>query len=146
MNKNTEACIFCKIVQKEMSAHIINETEYTLTFLDIYPSTKGHALVIPKTHVEKIEDASELVLSTLLAGVQKSISVLQDALSPEAFSIGWNNGQCAGQVVPHLHVHVLPRWESDGGGSMHTIIQKKCDSHPEDILHLFTHPLVCQKD
>ncbi len=141
MNNNTTntsmSCIFCKIIQKDIPAHVVHESDFTLSFLDIHPCTKGHAVVIPKAHVLSIEDADEHVLSTLLFGVQETVAILRKVLSPDAFSIGWNNGKEAGQAVPHLHMHILPRWKGDGGGSMHSIVQKDSDSTIEELALLF---------
>ena len=141
MNNNTTntsmSCIFCKIIQKDIPAHVVHESDSTISFLDIHPCTKGHTVVIPKTHLSSIEDAGEHVLSTLLSGVQETVAILRKVLSPDAFSIGWNNGKEAGQVVPHLHVHILPRWKGDGGGSMHSIVQKDSVGTIEELAALF---------
>ena len=141
MNSNTThahmSCLFCEIIQKDIPAHVVHENDSTVSFLDIHPCTKGHTVVIPKTHLLSIEDADEQVLSTLLFGVQETVAILRKVLSPDAFSIGWNNGEEAGQVVPHLHVHILPRWKGDGGGSMHSIVQKDPDIAIEELAALF---------
>ncbi len=104
-------CIFCKIVKGEIPADIIYEDDKTLAFLDISPTNKGHTLVIPKEHYETIMDIPE----DLLANVIKTTKKLSIALSKmsDGISIAQNNKKLAGQIVPHLHFHVMPRYKND---------------------------------
>ncbi len=115
-------CIFCKIANKEMDALTIGEGDLTITFLDIFPHAKGHAVVIPKTHRETVGDLTKEELAALFSAVQDAVQLLGHALQPDGFTIGINQGKAAGQAVPHLHVHVLPRFERDGGGSVHSVV------------------------
>lgn len=68
--------------------------------------------------------------------VKKVAGKIKATLKPDGFSIGWNNGPAAGQVVPHLHVHIIPRWDGDGGGNMHSIINNPGKDKLEDLLKL----------
>jgi histidine triad (HIT) family protein len=136
INMNEE-CIFCKIIKGEISNYTVYEDEHSLAFLDIAPRAKGHTVVIPKVHAERVDELPEENIMKLFAGVKKAIEKVNNALSPDGFNVGWNDGKSAGQVVPHLHVHILPRWKGDGGGNMHSIIDNPGDNTVEEISMLF---------
>lgn len=129
-------CIFCKIAKKEIPAHKVYESEKTLAFLDVKPHAKGHTVVIPKKHGETVFDFSDEDLKELVVDVKKTMEILQDVLSPDGFNVGWNHNSAGGQVVPHLHVHIMPRYNNDGGGSMHSIISNPQVS-VEEVAKLF---------
>ena len=105
-------CIFCKIVAGEVPAHKVYEDDFALAFLDISPTTPGHTLVIPKEHHEKFDDIPEETLGSYMNAVQK-VSKAVDAYS-EGFNLLQNNGRVAGQLVFHVHFHVIPRRAGDG--------------------------------
>jgi len=132
-----ESCIFCKIIKKDIPHFGVYEDEHCLAFLDIYPRAKGHTVVIPKIHVETIESADAQTIATLFSGVQSAVQKVTEVLQPDAYSIGWNNGEVAGQAVPHIHVHILPRWKGDGGGNMHTIIDRPRTVSAKELVPLF---------
>lgn len=92
-----------------------------MAFLDIHPRTTGHAVVIPKSHVEDILAAPDALLAPLVLTVKKITGMIQHTLRPDGFTIGINHGRASGQMVDHLHVHVIPRYEGDGGGSIHSV-------------------------
>jgi histidine triad (HIT) family protein len=108
-------CVFCKIVNGEISCHKIYENEYSLAFLDINPCADGHTLVIPKNHYETLEEIKVEELGPLFQAVQSAEKILKKALKFNAANIGFNNGSEAGQEVPHLHIHIIPRRRGDGG-------------------------------
>lgn len=130
-------CIFCKIVNKEIPNYTIREDEHSLAFLDINPQAKGHTVVIPKYHVETILEMSDEEFAKFAASVKRAVEVVNKVLSPDGFNVGWNHGAAGGQAVPHLHVHIMPRWEGDGGGSMHSIVHKPGDTPGSDLIKLF---------
>ncbi len=132
-----ESCIFCKIIKKDIPHFGVYEDQHCLAFLDIYPRAKGHTVVIPKIHLETIESADPQTIATLFSGVQSAVQKVTEVLHPDAYSIGWNNGEVAGQAVPHIHVHILPRWKGDGGGNMHTIINKPGTTSVKELASLF---------
>lgn len=107
-------CIFCQIIAGEIPAEKIYEDENTLAFLDISPNNPGHTLVLPKKHFENLFDIDENTLSQLMAVVKKISLAVKTAVQAEGINIGINNGSAAGQVVPHLHIHVIPRYANDG--------------------------------
>jgi histidine triad (HIT) family protein len=115
-------CIFCRIVAGELSSQPLYEDASVLAFLDNHPAARGHALVIPKAHVETLEHLTAAEVGPLFVGVQAVMRILQTALKPSGMNVGWNHGWAAGQRVDHLHVHVIPRYAGDGGGGMQSIV------------------------
>jgi histidine triad (HIT) family protein len=118
----SDACIFCKIVQGVIPCSKVFENETVLAFLDVQPHAKGHTVLIPKVHGETVFDLNEDVLRELIPATKKTMQILQDKLNPDGFNVGWNHNAVGGQVVPHLHIHIFPRYNGDGGGNMHSII------------------------
>lgn len=107
-------CIFCQIIQGVIPSHKIYEDEFTIVFLDKAPVQKGHSLVIPKDHYEKLEDMDEDDLQTLIHTVQKVGRAVMKLPGVIAYNVKLNNGPGAGQVVDHLHFHIIPRYANDG--------------------------------
>lgn len=106
--------IFEKIIAREIPATIIYEDDDTLAFMDIGPIIKGHVLVIPKICYEQITDTPDEVLAKLIQ-VAKKISAAQvNELGADGVNIMQNNGAASGQEVPHIHFHVIPRFQEDG--------------------------------
>jgi len=106
--------IFEKIINREIPASIIYEDEDTLAFMDIGPVIKGHALVIPKTCYDSITETPPDVLSKLMLVCKRIAAAQIKGLGADGINIIQNNGQSAGQVVPHIHFHVIPRFKDDG--------------------------------
>jgi histidine triad (HIT) family protein len=102
-------CIFCKIIEKESSAYLVYEDDMTLAFLDIHPISDGHTLIIPKTHEARLEELSEDFSQALFKTLRKIMKPIQKAMRVPALNIVINNGREAGQIIPHIHVHVVPR-------------------------------------
>jgi histidine triad (HIT) family protein len=107
-----EGCLFCKIVEGEIPCAKLYEDEKILSFLDIAPANKGHALVMPKEHYETLLDVPDDI--ELMKVVKKVVRAMSSALGNEGFNILVNNKKGAGQLVPHLHVHIIPRFAGDG--------------------------------
>mgnify|MGYP001611911732 CR=1 FL=1 len=108
-------CIFCKIVRGEIPSHKVYEDEKTLAFLDIYPVTRGHTLVIPKaTDAKNVLDISEDDWLAV-AKVTRLVSLaVENAMQADGINLRMNNRVHAGQQVDHPHVHVIPRFKGDG--------------------------------
>lgn len=106
-------CIFCKIVGGEIPAFKIYEDANFLAFLDVNPRTKGHALVIPKHHASTLLELPDSHVRGIFVVVKKVAGALTKTLGAKAFTIGSNNGELSGQAVHHLHIHVIPRFETD---------------------------------
>lgn len=105
--------IFAKIIQGDMPCAKVYEDEHVLSFMDVFPQTHGHTLVIPKAPSRNLLDTKPDVLGTLIQRTQVIASAVKTALSPEGIVITQFNGAPAGQTVFHLHFHILPRY--DGG-------------------------------
>ncbi|TRO49119.1 HIT family protein [Candidatus Bathyarchaeota archaeon] len=121
----SDGCIFCGIVRGEVPTQKIYEDERTLAFLDINPSAPGHTLIIPKTHVTRVEELSPEDAGALFRTLHRLVGGIQEAVEARASSIGINNGPEAGQEVPHVHIHVIPRRRGDGGGIVQGLLRTK---------------------
>lgn len=137
-----ENCIFCKIIRGEIPNYTVYQDDHCLAFLDIHPVTKGHVVVIPKVHAETLLDLNDESIKEFFVGVKRTQERIQTILSPDGFNVGWNHGDAGGQAVKHLHVHILPRWNGDGGGSMHSVVKKESDVSVEDLAKLFSNEIV----
>ncbi|WP_297064874.1 HIT family protein [Thermococcus sp.] len=102
-------CPFCR-PQKEQ---LIYEDDLIRILLDAYPASRGHLLVVPRRHVERWGELSEEEKLALIRGMELAMAVLRETLEAEAFNVGMNLGREAGQTVPHIHLHVIPRWKGD---------------------------------
>ncbi len=107
-------CIFCKIVAGEIPAVKVLDEELVLAFMDINPASRGHLLVIPKRHAGDIFEISEADLAAVTGATKRCARAVKEALKAEGVTVLQLNGRAAGQVVPHLHVHIMPRWKNDG--------------------------------
>ncbi len=105
-------CIFCEIVQGKKDGHFIYEDENYVAFLDIYPIDTGHSLVMPREHFEKITDMTAEKVGELFSKIPKIANAVIEATNADAFSVAQNNGRAAKQIVPHVHIHIIPRYES----------------------------------
>ena len=107
-------CIFCKIIAGEIPAVKVLDEDKVLAFMDINPASRGHMLVVPKNHAENIFEISEADLSAVMGAVQRCAVAVKKALKAEGITVLQLNGKASDQIVPHLHIHVMPRWEGDG--------------------------------
>ena len=107
-------CIFCKIVAGEIPSARVYEDETKLAFMDIGPVQPGHALLIPKKHYERFTDLPDDVAADLARVLPRLARAVVRAADADGFNIFQTNGACSGQVVPHVHVHVIPRRDDDG--------------------------------
>ncbi|UCG94942.1 MAG: HIT family protein [archaeon] len=118
-------CLFCKMVRGELVTDKVYEDGETLAFLDANPSAPGHTLVVPKEHKETLLDMNDGEVSALFRTVKKVTGMIQKNLKPEGFNIGINHGNIAGARVPHLQVHIIPRFKDDKGGMIQMIVSNK---------------------
>ncbi|MDD5458419.1 MAG: HIT family protein [Phycisphaerae bacterium] len=107
-------CIFCKMVAGDIPVTKIYEDEHVLAFMDIAPISDGHTLVIPRRHYEKIHHCPPELLSKVCSPLGKIAAAVQKAVKADAYNVLCNNGRAAGQVVEHLHFHIVPRNSDDG--------------------------------
>ena len=102
-------CIFCKLRDER----VIYECEHTKAFIDTYPASPGHTLIIPKRHFATYFEATEDEIEAIGKALKAAKKILDKEFSPDAYNIGVNNGEAAGQSVMHLHVHLIPRYKGD---------------------------------
>ena len=107
-------CIFCKIIIGEIPAVKVMDEERIVAFMDINPSSKGHMLVVPKNHAENIFEIPEDDIAALGKAVKRCAIAVKAAVNAEGITILQLNGKASDQIVPHLHVHIIPRWKNDG--------------------------------
>jgi histidine triad (HIT) family protein len=118
------ACIFCRIAGGEIPAEVIARDEGTTAFLDVAPLADGHVLVVPNGHVARLEDLEPEAAAALFRTVSGLAGPIRVALGADGTTIGINDGECTGQTVPHVHVHIVPRRRGDGAGSIHSIFPR----------------------
>ncbi|MFH0832989.1 MAG: HIT family protein [Candidatus Aenigmatarchaeota archaeon] len=106
-------CIFCKIVKGEIPSKKVYEDNSVLAFLDINPANPGHVLVIPKKHSDAIFDVSEKELQDMIVVVKKIAEHVRIKMGTDSMNIIQNNGRISGQIVNHIHFHIIPRFEND---------------------------------
>ncbi len=107
-------CLFCDILDRKKDGHFLYEDNSHVVILDKYPIDVGHGLVIPRKHHEKITDMTPEDVGNVFSLVPKIAKAIIDATSADAFSIGQNNGLAAKQIVPHVHIHIIPRYNNKG--------------------------------
>ena len=107
-------CIFCDMIDGKLLSHMIYDDDDCLAILDKYPIDNGHSLIITRQHYEKITDMSIDDVSRLFSKVPKIINAIIKATGADAFSIAQNNGKSAKQIIPHVHIHLIPRYNETG--------------------------------
>ncbi len=110
MNKFNEKCIFCKIINKSIPNAIIYEDEKFLVFLDRYPINYGHALLIPKDHFDTILEMPLNLVGEMYSLVPQIAKSIISTIDGNGFNVSQNNGRSANQIIPHVHVHIVPRF------------------------------------
>lgn len=126
-------CIFCKIAAGEIEAEVLFENDYAVAFLDANPLVDGHTVVIPKQHFGRFSDLTEETATGLFAVVREVNDAILSGLGADGSNIGLNDGEAAGQAIPHTHVHIIPRYAGDGGGSLHSIVKGNAEAKLGEI-------------
>ena len=127
-------CIFCKIIMGDIPAKILKETLHSISFLDAFPLAKGHTLVITKKHHQKIQDMTSDENNDLFSLVHLMISKVDSMTGATLVAV--HNGKDAGQEVPHVHIHLVPRSISDSAGTIHSMFNntlKISESETEEL-------------
>lgn len=114
-------CIFCRIVRGEVPARTVYEDEHAMAFLDAFPLAKGHTLVVPRAHVARVEEMGDQEAKAVFAAVHKLTGRVAKAAGAQGTTIAVNDGAAAGQEVPHVHVHIVPRFAGDKAGPIHAL-------------------------
>ncbi len=120
-----EECLFCKIVMGEIPSDKVYEDSEHLAFLDINPRNPGHTLVVPKKHYETILEMPDNEAAELFKVVKSIAIAVKKGMKADGISIGQSNERAAGQVIPHAHFHVIPRFLSEGPPSLESILPTK---------------------
>lgn len=117
---------------------MVFEDAHVLAFLDVQPRAPGHTLVIPKVHAATLVELPDAEVAPLFAVVKHVDRILLDKLAPDGMTIGINQGEVSGQAVPHLHVHLLPRFVGDKGSSIHTIVNNPARNSLQEMVEKLT--------
>lgn len=126
-------CLFCKIANKEIPAYVVYESADATAVLDVNPRASGHVMVLPKIHAANILELPDGKIEGVFKTVKEVTGLLDKKLRPDGFTIGINHGKVSGQTVEHLHIHVIPRWTGDGGGSIHSVVDNRSKESLEEI-------------
>ncbi|RNJ75283.1 MAG: HIT domain-containing protein [Nitrosopumilus sp. H8] len=130
-------CIFCRIISGEIPARMLGESAHSVSFLDAFPLARGHVLVIPKSHRAKIQDLDAKENADLFGLVHTMISGVDLVAGSTLMAV--HNGPGAGQEVPHVHVHLVPRSGDDHAGPIHSMfdgVVKLSESETDDVCKL----------
>lgn len=126
-------CIFCKIIAGEIPAKVVMQNEKAMALLDAFPLAAGHSLVIPKSHYAKVQEMSEQDAKAVFEIVWKLVGAVETGSEVNASTIAIHNGSEAGQEVPHVHAHIVPRKRGDGAGAIHSMFKIKPKLSPQDM-------------
>lgn len=114
-------CLFCQIADGEIPSQTVYEDDDVIAFLDVNPLARGHTLVVPTDHHERLQACPPETAAALWSCVHELLPAIEAATDADATTVGVNNGPAAGQEIPHTHVHLVPRHEGDGGGPIHAV-------------------------
>jgi histidine triad (HIT) family protein len=130
------SCIFCRIVDGDLPSRTVYETDEALAFLDANPLVRGHTLVVPTAHHERVGDLPADTAGAVFAAVSAVAPRIERAVDADGTTVAVNDGPAAGQEVPHAHVHVVPRFEDDGVGPIHRLFDDRpslSDAELDDV-------------
>ena len=122
-----EECLFCGIVAGDVPSHTVYESETARAFLDVNPLARGHTVVVPRDHYERVDDVPDEVAGGLFRAVTAVVGAVEAAVDAPASTVAFNNGEAAGQEIPHTHCHVVPRFAGDGAGAVHSLFGSTAD-------------------
>jgi histidine triad (HIT) family protein len=126
-------CPFCGIVAGEIPGRIVFENDDVTAFLDANPLARGHILVVPNDHHERLDDLPGDLAREVFAALHRLTPAVEAAADADGSNVAFNNGPAAGQEVPHLHGHVIPRFDGDGGAPIHAIAGERPDLDDDDL-------------
>lgn len=129
-------CVFCSIVNGDIPADTVYEDEAVYAFLDANPLAKGHTLVIPKTHRERIHQLQDAEAAAYFKEIPRITAAVETAVDADGATLAWNDGEAAGQEVPHAHLHIVPRWEDDDIGPIHALFTERTETSDEEQARL----------
>ncbi|MFB6222695.1 MAG: HIT family protein [Haloarcula sp.] len=129
----SEDCIFCQIVAGDIPSRTVYEDDTVFAFLDANPLSPGHTLVIPKAHHERLNNTPADVAGEVLSTLHELVPVVESAVDAPASTVAFNNGEEAGQEVSHVHGHIVPRFEDDGGRPIHALVTDSPDLDDDEL-------------
>jgi len=121
----SEECLFCQIVDGDIPSYGVYEDETTFAFLDAHPLAPGHTLVTTKTHHERLGDLDTDDARAAFGVLSDVVPAVEAAVDAPASTVAVNNGEAAGQEIPHVHWHIIPRFADDGAGPIHSLFHDK---------------------
>jgi len=129
----TADCIFCGIASGDIPGHIVHETDGALAFLDANPLASGHTLVVPHTHHARLAALDGEGAHAFYETLHRVVPAVEHATGADAMTVAVNDGEAAGQEVPHVHAHVVPRSDDDGGHPIHAIMPDRPELDDEAL-------------
>ncbi|HEX2556883.1 MAG TPA: HIT family protein [Nitrososphaera sp.] len=126
-------CIFCKIATGSISARIVIQNERAMALLDAFPLAAGHTLVIPKSHYVRVQEMSREDALAVFEVAWKIVGAVESGSKMSASTIAIHNGREAGQEVPHVHIHIVPRTNADGAGPIHSMFSNRPKLGPQEM-------------
>lgn len=127
----SEDCIFCGIVAGEVPGHVVYGDDDVRAFLDANPLARGHTLVVPTDHHERVRDMPADTGRAVFDTMRRLAPAVETAVDADGTTIGVNDGEAAGQEIPHVHGHVIPRQAEDGAGAIHSMRWPRPDVEDE---------------
>ncbi|HUG96089.1 MAG TPA: HIT family protein [Nitrososphaera sp.] len=128
-----ENCVFCKIASGKIPARVVMQNDRAVALLDAFPLAPGHTLVIPKSHYAKVQDMGEQDAMAVFEITRKVVGAVEAGSQVGASAIAIHNGSDAGQEIPHVHVHIVPRKKGDGAGAIHSMFKSRPKLSPQDM-------------
>ena len=129
----SDDCIFCRIVEGDIPGRVVHETDHAVAFLDANPLAEGHTLVVPRAHRQRLADLAADEMTAVFDAVHELTPRIEAAVDADAMTVGVNDGEAAGQEVPHVHVHLVPRFDGDGGGPIHAVSPGRPELSDDDL-------------
>lgn len=127
-------CIFCKIASGEIPSRKIYEDDVFVIILDLNPTSKGHALIIPKLHYTNLYELDTEIAGKTMKLAKKMAVKMTKALGCDGFNLLQNNGECAGQTMFHFHMHLIPRYKDDKNDEILQFVSANISDEEMDII------------
>ena len=131
-----EPTLFQKILSGDIPGNFVARGDSWGAFLDVFPRSEGHTLVVPTNPVQRISELSNKELGELFDGVKKSQAILSAYFHTSDFTVAIHDGPLAGQEIPHVHIHIIPRIEGDGGKALPAMFPNSSPQNPPDFTRL----------
>lgn len=129
----SEDCPFCGIIAGEIPSYTVYEDEDVMAFLDVNPLARGHTLVVPKKHHPRVSGIPAEATDAVFQTAGRLSGQVATAVDADGTTIAVNDGPAAGQEVPHVHVHIVPRFDGDDGGAIHSVFQSQASVSDEEL-------------